>query len=150
METQSVASERRSTSQEKLSTLLQTRTETLSLYTQLANLRPFKPTNEVQMLLQEFCEALVDYTASAHFQLYRFIEDDSERRASVRTLAADIYPTIADSTQFILDFNERYDCEDHCNNLASLDRDLSKLGEMLADRIQLEDQIVDLLQRGRR
>ena len=150
MDTQTITTDRRGGSQKSLSTLLQTRTETLSLYTQLANLRPFKPTQEVQMLLQEFCEALVDYTASAHFQLYRFIEDDSERRSSVRALAAEIYPTIAETTQSILDFNERYDCEDHCNNLSHLDRDLSLLGEMLADRIQLEDQIVDVLQSGQK
>ena len=48
-------------------------------------------------------------------------------------------------TESILDFNEKYDCEE-CENLANLltrlDTDLSKLGEILADRITLEDQII--------
>jgi len=137
--------ERRGQSKEKLATLIETRTETLSLYTQLANMRPFTPNREVQMLLQEFCEALVDYTASAHFQMYQFIEEDTERRQAVRDLASKIYPSISESTQMILDFNEKYDCEDHCDNLSNLDKDLSTLGEVLADRIQLEDQLVALL-----
>ncbi len=101
------------------------------------------------MLLQEFCEALVDYTASAHFQMYRYIEEDTERRQSVRDLADEVYPRIAESTQQILDFNEKYDCEDHCDNLTTLDKDLSFLGEALADRIQLEDRMVSLLRSSR-
>ncbi len=57
-------------------------------------------------------------------------------------MAEKIYPEISASTRFILDFNEKYDCEDHCDNLSNLEQDLSKLGEILADRITLEDQII--------
>lgn len=140
--TQRAPLERRSKSLSKLHTLLETRTETLTLFGQLAGMRPYQPDKELQLLLQEFCETLVDYTASAHFQLYRFIEEDAERRTEVRKIAEKIYPEIAASTRFILDFNEKYDCEDHCDNLSMLEQDLSKLGEVLADRITLEDQII--------
>lgn len=143
------SAERRYAAQTKLNTLLETRTETLALYSQLAGLRPFKPDQEVQLALQEFCEALVDYTASAHFQLYRFIDEGTERRTNVKELAKKVYPPIADTTQQILDFNEKYDCEDHCNSLAELDGDLSKLGELLADRILYEDQIIAAMSSGR-
>ena len=143
------SAERRYAAQTKLNTLLETRTETLALYSQLAGLRPFKPDQEVQLALQEFCEALVDYTASAHFQLYRFIDEGTERRTNVKELAKKVYPPIADTTQQILDFNEKYDCEEHCNNLTELDGDLSKLGELLADRILYEDQIIAALSSGR-
>ena len=63
------AVERRSSSIDKLQTLLQTRTVSLTLLNQLAAMRPFNPEEGVQAVLQEFCESLVDYTASAHFQL---------------------------------------------------------------------------------
>lgn len=149
MQPSSASAERRYAAKTKFSTLLESRAETLSLYNQLIGLRPYKPDQEVQMALQEFCEALVDYTASAHFQLYRFIEDGTERRASVKEVAKQVYPRISDTTQSILDFNEKYDCEDHCNNLGELDRDLSTLGEMLADRILCEDQIIAALSAGR-
>jgi len=139
------STERRYAAQTKLNTLLESRAETLSMYSQLASLRPFKPDQNIQLTLQEFCEALVDYTASAHFQLYRFIDEGTERRTKVKDVADKVYPPIADSTQQILDFNEKYDCEDHCTDLSDLDADLSKLGELLADRILYEDQIIDVL-----
>jgi len=141
--------ERREDSHSKLRALLESRTETLSLLNELVAMRPFKPENDVQELLQEYCESLVDYTASAHFQLYSFIEEGKERRASVNDLAEAVYPRIAAATQHILDFNEKYDCTTQCNNLTSLDKDLSHLGEILANRIQDEDQIIELLTQER-
>lgn len=140
--TQAASVERRANSLSKLTTLLETRTETLMLFSRLAGMRPYQPDREIQLMIQAFCETLVDYTASAHFQLYRFIEEDAERRTEVRKLAEKIYPDIAASTRVILDFNEKYDCEDHCDDLSMLEQDLSKLGEVLADRITLEDQII--------
>ena len=62
--TQAAPVERRASSLDKLATLLETRTETLTLFSQLAGMRPYQPNKEVQTLLQEFCETLVDYTAS--------------------------------------------------------------------------------------
>ena len=143
------AAERRSSSINKLHTLLETRTETLALLNQLAAMRPFKADESVRMLLQEFCESLVDYAASAHFQLYRFIEDGTERRAAVKNLAAEIYPRISNITQFILDFNEKYEADAELDDLKGLDRDLSLLGEMLADRINEEDKIINILTQRR-
>lgn len=149
MQTNQASSERRYAAQTKLNTLLESRTETLSLYSQLAGLRPFNPDQEVKLALQEFCEALVDYTASAHFQLYRFIDEGTERRARVKDVADKVYPPIAETTQLILDFNEKYDTDEHCNHLEQLDSDLSRLGELLADRILYEDQIIAALSTGR-
>lgn len=150
MGTLEASQERRSESHSQLNTLLETRKESLSLFNQLAEMRPFKPDRESQLMLQEFCEAIVDYTASAHFQLYRFIDDGTERRSDISTLATKVYPQISDMTKVILAFNEKYDCSDHCNNLEELADDLSQLGEVLADRILLEDQLITLLLGGGR
>ena len=91
----------------------------------------------------------MDYTASAHFQLYRFIEDGTERRTDVKNIAAKVYPGIAKTTQFILDFNEKYEDDDQLGDLQDLDRDLSLLGEVLADRITEEDEIIEVLMQPR-
>ena len=149
MQASEASAERRFAAQTRYSTLLESRTSTLSLYSQLASFRPFKPDQDCQLALQEFCEALVDYTASAHFQLYRFIDEGTERRTNVKETADKVYPSIAQTTQDILDFNEKYDTEEHCNNLSQLDADLSRLGEILADRILYEDQIIAALSVGR-
>jgi len=137
----SSTNEARVESRQKMDSLLGARKETLSLYTELAGLRPFKE-EDVNVVLQEFCETLMDYTASAHFQLYRFIEDGSERRTNVREMAEKIYPNISVTTEQFLDFNDKYDADQKGQHLSSLDQDLSSLGEILADRILYEDQVI--------
>jgi regulator of sigma D len=137
--------ERRAESHKQIMNLVASRTDALARYSKLAASKPFKPNKTTQRLLQEFCESLIDYTASAHFQLYRFIDERKERRKPVVEMADQVYPGIADSTQRILDFNDKYDCEDHCENLDQLEADLSQLGVVLADRIDLEDQLISAL-----
>jgi len=141
--------DRRSRSREKLATLVKTRSETLALYTELINQRPFEPDEVTHDALQEFCQALIDYAASAHFQLYRFISDKLERRAPVVDVADKIYPQIIQTTDLILRFNDKYESVDLLNGgsdaLGLLDTDLSSLGETLAERIQLEDQVISAM-----
>ena len=141
--------ERRARSQQDIGKLVESRNETLALLSDLASKQPFKTDHDTQLLLQNFCESLIDYTASAHFQLYRHIDEEKERRAPVQKIAGEIYPRISDITQSILDFNDKYDCEDHCSNLTELANDLSKLGEMLADRIELEDRLIKVMRAPR-
>lgn len=138
--------ERRAQSQREIGALVESRTGTLAILGELASKQPFTPPeHDIQLLLQNFCESLIDYTASAHFQLYRHIDENKERRMSVLEIADQIYPRVAETTQSFLDFNDKYDCEDHCDNLSELAKDLSKLGELLADRIELEDQLIAIL-----
>ncbi|MGD2075916.1 MAG: Rsd/AlgQ family anti-sigma factor [Gammaproteobacteria bacterium] len=142
----SAETDRRSGSRERLVTLVKTRSETLSLYNDLARQRPFEADDVTSDALQDFCQALIDYTASAHFQLYRFISDRTERRIPVLEVADKVYPRIAQTTDVILRFNDRYETVDLLNGdreaLRLLDADLSRLGETLAERIQLEDQVI--------
>lgn len=137
--------ERRARSQQDIGKLVESRNETLAILGDLASKQPFKTDHNTQTLLQNFCESLIDYTASAHFQLYRHIDEEKERREPVQKIAGEIYPRISDTTQFILDFNDKYDCGDHCNNLVELAKDLSELAENLADRIELEDRLIQVM-----
>jgi len=146
---QPVTVERRVRSANLVNKIIESRTEMLALYSQLAAKRPFLKDGTVASLLQQFCQSLVDYTAHAHFQLYRHFAEKRERRASVAAIADQIYPQILAITQTILNFNEKYDCEDHCEGLSKLDDDLSRLGEQLADRIELEDRLIAVFARRR-
>jgi regulator of sigma D len=134
--------DRRSTAREKLGALVQSRTETLSLLTELAGRQPFNTEPSMEKALRRFCEALIDYTASAHFQLYRYLSDNRERRQSVLNIAEKIYPRIVETTDVILRFNDKYEAMSLDNSIEFLAIDLSNLGECLADRIQLEDRII--------
>ncbi len=140
--------ERRAGSRELVRKLLAERTEMLVLFCRLAGLEPFKEEKQrtsAQRLLQEFCQVLVDYIAAGHFGLYERIANGSERRQALAELAARYYPRIAETTDAALAFNDKYDCEDHCELTADLANDLSHLGEQLAARIELEDQLLRLI-----
>jgi len=140
--------ERRAQSHRAIQKLVDHRTQMLALYGELAAHRPYTNSEKgeyIVNLLQRFCQALIDYTADAHFRLYRFVDTNKERRTSVVDVAKDVYPHIENSTQIILDFNDKYDSDEHCKNLTELENDRSKLGETLADRIEQEDRLVEVL-----
>jgi len=143
--TTNAAKERRRGSQDMASKLISERTEMLVTFCRLAGIEPYTANKPVQKLLQEFCQILVDYVAAGHFALYERIVEGKERRRTVSDLAAEIYPRIAKTTDVALDFNDKYDCEDHCTALDSLSADLSHLGEEMALRIDLEDRLLALM-----
>ena len=142
LQEQRVTADRRARSSNLIRKLVDARTDMLSLYSELIGKRPFVDDPSVPALLQRFCQSLVDYTAQAHFQLYRHFAENRERRVAVVGVAEEVYPRVLEITQSILDFNDKYDCEDHCEVLSSLRENLSVLGEQLADRIELEDRLI--------
>ena len=144
-----LVNERRAGTQKVIAKLQAERTEMLILFCRVAGLETYgdnprrvHAAQPVQEILQEFCQILVDYIATGHFGLYERIANGQERRRQISDLANELYPRIAESTQLALDFNDKYDCEDHCTNLGSLQDDLSKLGEILAQRIEWEDKLI--------
>jgi regulator of sigma D len=140
--------DRRSNAAEKLDVLVSSRTATLALLAELATRQPFHPEPSMEKALREFCEALIDYTASAHFQLYRYLSDNRERRSSVLSIADKLYPVIVETTDVILRFNDKYESMSFDNSVEFLAVDLSNLGECLADRIQSEDLVIVAMRSG--
>ncbi len=140
--TEKPQTDRRGRSLVMINKLVDSRTKMLALYSQLARQKPYVGNAEVPPLLEEFCQALVDYAANAHFQLYRYFAEKNERRHEIHVVAEDIYPNILDITNKVLDFNDKYDCGDHCIQFDALEHDLSDVGELLADRIELEDKLI--------
>ncbi len=140
-----VFQERRAASFSMIQELVNVRTEMLSLYSELATHQPFEASEPMLDLLEQFCQSLIDYTADAHFRLYRFIDERRERRRAVLEVADRVYPGIVTTTQTILDFNDKYDFTEEPPELSTLEEDLSRLGECLADRIELEDQVIRVM-----
>jgi regulator of sigma D len=137
--------DRRRRSGEKLDALVSSRTETLALLADLATRQPFQADPSTERAIRKFCEALIDYTASAHFQLYRYLADNRERRQAVLAIADELYPKIVETTDSILRFNDKYESMSIDNSVEFLAMDLSSLGECIADRIQYEDRVIAAL-----
>lgn len=141
--------ERRSRTHKEIKQLIEERNSVLAQYYNLARHTETsaEDLNNTIELLEEFCQELVDYMATGHFEIYRRIEEGNERRDEIIKLAEKIMPRINDTTQIAVAFNDLYD------NTANLDEEafrqlpnyLAKLGEELATRIDLEDQFINTL-----
>jgi len=147
-----LAAERRDRTRIELKNLVNDRTEMLSQYCLLAgtgNARGSVDNQQVvndNILLQEFCENLIDYLAKGHFELYQRINDGEERRKDIINLASEFYPRIAETTNYAVDFNDEFDKS--LKKMGSFDHygeRLSKLGEELAIRFELEDKLINSL-----
>jgi len=138
--------ERRQRAVAIITKLVDVRNDMLSLYNELAERKPYNDTDDdLSEVLGDFCSSLIDYTANAHFQLYRYFAEKKERRQRIINIADKIYPRIVDITQNILDFNDKYDSDQQRHHLSDLEKDLSFLGEALAERIELEDNLINVL-----
>lgn len=94
--------------------------------------------------LESFCQIMVDYISAGHFEVYdqlikegRDFHDDAGLQ-----VAGQIFAVIEDTTEIILDFNDKYQATD---DLITLDQDLSHLGEVLANRFEAEDRMIAVL-----
>ena len=141
--------ERRARARKEIKQLIDERNRVLSQYYHLASCADDKDDSgePVLDLLQEFCQELIDYLATGHFELYRRIEDGEERREEIIKLAQAIFDRITDTTEVAVDFNDLYDTKDGNPEEAvqDLPSQLSRLGESLATRIDLEDQFINTL-----
>ncbi len=140
--------ERRAGTSQMVDNLLAERQEMLVTFCRLAGLEPYSPDKPVKRLLEEFCQLLIDYTAFGHFELYQRIAEGGERRDIVARVAGEVYAHIAEISEQAVDFNDKYDASDHRLNLDVLPNDLSRLGERLALRMELEDRLISALVHG--
>jgi len=144
------ATDRRSRTRREIKKLITERNEVLALYCSLAGCdgNKISSADEIEAeSLQEFCQLLIDYIATGHFELYSRISEGKERRHEIVSLADLIYTRIQKTTASAVEFNDAYDgistfTDDQKSKLPS---QLSLLGEDLATRIELEDQLINTL-----
>ncbi len=132
--------ERRQSAKQLISSIIIERKQLLGLLFHAATLN--EPDKE---FLEEFCEILVDYIAAGHFILYDRILNKKERRKKIIELASNIYPEIEKYTQVAVDFNEKYNSPKDDVNREIFKKDISRLGEALTARIELEDKLINSL-----
>ncbi|MFT5132436.1 MAG: regulator of sigma D [Gammaproteobacteria bacterium] len=128
-----------------IGSMLTERKQLLRLLLEASEMKPENSEDLDRELLNEFCQVLVDYIAAGHFGLYERIVEGTERRRSVADLAVKLYPQIEETTQVTLAFNEKYDADRSDIDVSQLHRELSELGEQITNRIEYEDQIIQML-----
>ncbi|ORU90696.1 MAG: hypothetical protein A6F71_06995 [Cycloclasticus sp. symbiont of Poecilosclerida sp. M] len=96
----------------------------------------------IEGLIQEFCQTLVDYISLGHFSVYQRVLEGNERGKETVEAVERVYPIISDATQKILAFTDQYQTCDASLDVAKMFQKLSALGEHLAVRCELEDQLI--------
>ncbi|CAL1240270.1 Rsd/AlgQ family anti-sigma factor [Candidatus Methylocalor cossyra] len=137
--------ERRQNTTKIVRELLEERRQVWALYCDIGGIQPFTARQPLEGKLQEFRQLLIDYISLGHFGLYQRITDGTERRRKVLEVAEQIYPRIAAATDVAVAFNDKYEMLASVASLAELSDDLSRLGEALAVRGELEDQLLSAM-----
>lgn len=123
---------------------LQERHELVSAYGVLDGAPQSAVTNAAAV--QKFCEILVDYVSAGHFEVYEQLTSEAKAFGDVRglELAKQIYPRIEAITEAALVFNDHCDNGDNRDSV-SLNAELKRLGQMLHERFELEDCLIEVL-----
>jgi len=128
---------------------LEERQELLVLYCKLVGLPPFDRNEQAlpeQAHIQKFCQILMDYLSAGHFEIYNDIAKACETKGKESlALAQQLYPKISASTDIALSFNDKYAETKQDSTLPDFDTELSKLGEILEQRFEYEDELIDNL-----
>jgi regulator of sigma D len=113
---------------------------------------PQMPINEeVIKAVHMLCEALLDYTCRGHFRIYEqvlkiIIEREPDSKARLRDLLGQIH----DSTDKIVVFDDEYGAVEKLTvqDIGHFTGRLSRLGEVLTERFNREDELIALLEGG--
>ena len=95
--------------------------------------------------IQLFCEGLIDYVSTGHFEIYEQLTKEAEafNDKQALILAQKVIPEIQNTTTLVVEFNDKFDTKEHCNEqLQELPVSLQALGLVLADRFELEDTLI--------
>lgn len=106
--------------------------------------RPLSSEEPLGLTIQTFCEGLIDYCSAGHFEIYEQLMAEAREFADGSiALADELVPRLEVLTGKCVDFNDTYDKHCSLEQLASLPADLSALGEILEERFQIEDQLIE-------
>lgn len=93
--------------------------------------------------LQKFCQQLLDYLSAGHFEIYHeLLREAEEFKDGSIALARRLLPAITSTTEAGLHFNDRYAEVASVTEPGELAKDLSQLGETLAERFDYEDRLI--------
>jgi len=130
-----------------VSNWLAERSQVIVMYCRLSGFRNQTKLPENEQI-NGFCDVLIDYVSAGHFEVYQQIANDCEINGPTSIqLLNQLYPDISKTTDVVVDFNEKYSkmIASEGELMMRFDQDLSILGEAIAKRVDLEDNLIDTL-----
>lgn len=126
---------------------LEERQDLLVIFCRLTGTAPFdKKALPDSKQIQDFCDILVDYVSAGHFEIYENVVARCEEHGPQSLdLARRLYPRITACTQRALEFNDTYGEGVPEDKWEAFDEELSRLGEELAVRFEMEDKLIETL-----
>ena len=126
---------------ELLTRWLKERRELLGKYTEIIVMLDTDRGEALGERQKALCGLLVDYVSAGHFEVFHRLVEEAESFADGSgRLAQELMPDIADTTEVILAYEEKYGSGESYPD--TLQRDLSALGELLESRFVLEDRLI--------
>ncbi|PIE20576.1 MAG: sigma D regulator [Neptuniibacter caesariensis] len=119
-----------------------------ALISQFVHLPAHHINDELNEKVQSFCQVLVDYLSSGHFEVYEqlLLEGGDFNDGSLEE-GQSLLPKIQASTDIALDFNDDFSSllDPTVQQIREFSERLSQLGEALEERFALEDQMIAVL-----
>lgn len=96
--------------------------------------------------LQKFCQHIVDYFCTGHFEVYyQLLREAEEFQDGSAKIAKALLPELEKNTSEAMVFNDSYANASADKNLDDLPQELSKLGELMELRFEIEDRLIDVM-----
>ncbi len=147
LESQIEAKQQRKCKNTAVQNWLAERSQVIVLFCKLSGYRNQAELPETDQI-NLFCDILIDYVSAGHFEVYEQIVNDCDVHGpSSIELLNELYPRISKTTDIVVDFNEKYSKKPNIegDHMSRFDTDLSTLGEAIAKRADLEDDLIDTL-----
>lgn len=126
---------------------LKAREELLISYYKAANIYLFEEDLSQNQLeyFKIFLNNLIDYTSVGHFEIFQKMIDISVAGNDLERIKVDesLILELLYSTSFLLDFYKKYQSTNNLEKLAKIANEISKVGEELTDRFDLEDSLIE-------
>ncbi|MCR8922223.1 sigma D regulator [Dasania sp. GY-MA-18] len=105
-----------------------------------------KSAEQLHKRLQNFCQLLVDYVCAGHFEVYyQLLREAEEFKDGSANIAQGLLPELNENTSIAMEFHDQYAETDPSTPLNDLSTKLSKLGETLELRFEIEDRLIDVM-----
>ena len=90
--------------------------------------------------ISEFCENLMDYLSTGHFEVFDMLVDNDENGQALKHR---LYPKLTQTTDAALEFNDKFAEAVTIEQAEHFDSALANLGETLEERFGFEDELIE-------